>query len=167
MITEGDKNDAILNAILDFTHSKKLFKQDSVFYVTVEYPLYSYKKLFDGEYSYQIVRDESYQNIIGISISGDSKSAFIEHSELSKYERMPSRYIIFQEKLFLWYDENQALTQKTIDVLSKFNLLKNEDEAMFVIDHSKKVAQYYFCKNDLTKYKRRINATSIPQLKCY
>jgi hypothetical protein len=167
MITEGDKNDAILNAILDFTHSEKLLKQDSVFFIYAEDPLYSHKRLYYSKYSYRWVPDKPYENIIKVSISGDSKNTYIEKNELSEYDRMPSRYFIFKENLFIWYDENQPLTQELIDALKKFNLLKSEDEAMFVIDHSKKVTLYYFCKYDLTQYKRRRNSASIPQLKCY
>ena len=167
MVTEGNKNDAILNAILDFTHSEKLLKQDSVFFIYAEDPLYSYKRLYDGKYSYQWVPDIPYENIIKVSISGDSENTYIEKKELSEYDRIPSRYFIFKEKLFLWYDENQPLTQELIDALKQFNLLKNDDEAVLVIDHSKKTAQYYFCKNNLTQYKRKIsNITSIPRLKC-
>ena len=91
--------------------------------------------------------------------------------------KMPTRYIEKDNKLFYWRDDNYPLTKKAILVFEKYNLLVNNDldGAMEVYDFktndSQKGVDYYFCKNDLTQYKKVTTNKAIeyydaPKLKC-
>jgi len=170
LVKEGDKEDAIHNAILDFSHSKKLFNQDSVFYLQIEDPLYSQKSVSESEHAHQWVPDKPYKDIIGISIIGDEENTYIEKDFENENVRIPTRFTVVQGKLFLWWDDNYPLTQEVIDVLHQFHLVESEEESMFTTDHNKKGATYYFCRNDLSRYKKEITTTAmgynIPKLKC-
>jgi len=170
LVKEGDKGDAIHNAILDFSHSKKLFNQDSVFYLQIEDPLYSQKLVSESEYAHQWVPDKPYNDIIGISIIGDEENTYIEKDFENENVRIPTRFAVVKGKLFLWWDDNSPLNQEVIEVLHQFHLVESEEEAMFTTDHNKKGANYYFCRNDLSRYKKEISTTAmgynIPKLKC-
>ena len=170
LVREGDKEDAVQNAILDFTHTKKLFKQDSVFYLSIEDPLYSLKLVSESKYAHQWVPDKPFKNIIGISIIGGDSHTYIEQEFKNDNNRIPSRYKIVKGKLFLWWDDDYPLTQEVIDVLHQFDLVVSEEEVMVVTEHGKKGASYYFCRNNLTIYTKEITTTSmgydIPKHRC-
>ena len=171
LVKEGGLEDAIQNAILDFSHTKKLFNQDSVFYLGVDDPLVIFK---EGETRW--IPDKTHDEIIGISIVGDSENLYhksdVELKKPNENPRIPSRFVIHKEKLFLWYDDAQPITQELVDALSQFGLVRDNDEELFVvIDDGKKGANYYFCRNDLSRYKKVINNIAMgyydmPKLSC-
>lgn len=171
LIKEGDQKAAIQNTILDFSHTKKLFKQDSVFYIGVDDPLVIFR---EGETRW--IPDKTHEEIIGISIVGDSENLYhksdLELNKPNENPRVPSKFIIHQEKLFLWYDDTQPITQELVDTLTQFGLVRDNDEELFVIiDDGKKGASYYFCKSDLSRYKKSVNNIAlgyegVPKLNC-
>ena len=171
LVKKGDYEDAIQNAILDFSQTKKLFKQDLVFYIGVYDPFVIFKEE-KTSWIPHITHDE----IIGISIIGGDETLYHKSDvELGKHNdnpRIPSRFIIHEEKLFLWYDDTQPITQELVYVLSQFRLVRDNSEELFmIIDDGKKGTDYFFCRNDLSRYKRVINNIAIgyykmPKLKC-
>lgn len=75
--------------------------------------------------------------------------------------RLPSRYIEKNGKLFFWWDDDYSLTENTLAVFNKYNLLQGDKNGTIkvpdsIIDDAEKAAHYYFCKEDLSKYKRVI-----------
>ncbi|MEP1150342.1 MAG: hypothetical protein ABJH08_01330 [Balneola sp.] len=171
LVEKGDKEEAIQNAILDFSHTKRLFKQDSVFYIGVDDPLVIFK---EGKTRWH--PHKTHDKIIGISIVGDSENLYhksdVELNKPNENPRIPSRFVIHNEKLFLWYDDTQQITQELVDAISQFGLVRDNDEELFVvIDDGKKGANYFFCRNDLSRYKKVINNIAIgyydmPKLSC-
>lgn len=168
LVQFGTEKDAIENSILDFTHSR-LFKSDSVFYVIVEDTLHSVKRDYEHEYSYKLVPDEPYHHLIGITIFGDHLNTYYAEEFETESSSVPTNYSIVEGKLFLWWDESRELSKDVINQLYEFNLVVNKDEAMFVTNHEK-VAKYYICRNNLSRYKKVVNRSAIgfdiPKLKC-
>jgi len=174
LVKEGNQENAIHNAILDFMHTKKLFSQDSVFSIHIEDPLYSRKLVDVDERTSKWVRDKKYDDIIGISIVGDEEKIYHkEEIEIGSFDKRPSRFVIKDNKLFYWYDDNYPLSQETVDVLNQYNKLQKIDsiaDAELVFDDGKKGATYHFCRNDLSRYKKEITTIAmgydVPNLSC-
>jgi hypothetical protein len=75
-------------------------------------------------------------------------------------------------KIFYWHDDNVTLTKKTVDILSEFGLIDYSIENLnYSNDDSQKAMHYYFCKDDLSRYKRVIANKALgyyapPNLNC-
>lgn len=151
----GDRNEAIQNAVLDFS-STKLFIIDTVFSI----------KTGDINENTLIVR-------IG---KNNTKLLLTDSTKVGSKGKLPSRYIEKDGKLFFWWDDEYPLTEETLSILQKYNLLQDDEGGIikfpdFVINDAQKAAHYYFCKNNLTRYKKVITNKGIgnyttPNLKC-
>lgn len=173
MVTTGEdlQEATINNAILDFSQSCKLYKNDSVFNVNFEDSVFNSASLVQvDEKTNRWERGALYPGVVSVEISGNGNYQYY-YSEETK-TKLPSRYIIKDGKLFYWWDDNIPVTEEVIAVLRRYNLLQTYSIIPdFSIDDSKKGADYYFCKNDLSKYKRVITNVGIgyykpPKLKC-
>jgi len=156
---KGNLNDAIENAILDLLNSNT-FKNEQVF----------------------IVHAKSINNeIYGVNIIGvDNKLLPNSNNKVgTNHPYFPTKYIIKKDKLFYWYDANEFITKKLIHTLAKYNQIDSLNVKEFIgipktsglIDDSKKGIDYYFCKNNLVKYKKVITNKAMgwykpPRLKC-
>ena len=179
---EGSKNEAIYNAILDFSNTKKLYKRDSIFYVTYTDSLYSMTMIKSGDQIFgeynEWVPDKLYKELVAVSIGADyNKMLLTSNVKVGKKGiKIPTRYIEKDGKLFYWWDDNYPLTQKALDVFEKYNLLQDDKDGTvlfldFTTDDAQKGADYYFCRNDLSKYKRIITNVGMgyykpPNLSC-
>lgn len=159
---------AIHNAIVDFSASCSLYKKDSVFSVSFKDTLYSMtlKKTDDRESWWE--RDKLYEDVatVTISASPEYKFLFTKSTIVGSKGKLPSRFLVKDHKLFYWFDDNYPLTQEMLDVLWKYNLLQDDDDGWIVMpdnptNDSQKGADYYFCKNDFTKYKRVVTNIGI------
>ncbi len=172
MIKTGEnmKEAAIHNAILDFSEKCSLFHKDSVFSVSFKDSLYSLVLKQTDERNFHWVKDRFYEGVVTVSIVAYPNYQFY-FSEETK-EKLPSRFAIKDGKMFYWWDDNYPVTEEMLDVLWKYNLLQEELLIPeFSTNDSQKSADYYFCKNDLTKYKRVITSRGIglydpPNLNC-
>ena len=180
---ENIKDVVINNAILDFSNSCKLYRSDSVFSVSFEDSVFLLA--LDREESHWY-RDKVYEDIVLVSISAHRISAPCEeHCDKFLYTakttvgskgKLPSRYIEKDNKLFYWWDDDYPLTEEMLLVLWKYKLLYDDTEGLiglpqFTINDTQKGAHYYFCKNDLTRYKRVVTSIANgyykpPRLKC-
>jgi len=161
MITTSEnlQETAIHNAILDFSTNCNLFKKDSVFSVNFSDSVFNAANLVrvdernykDGR-THEWKRGSLYDGIVSVEISAFYYQHF--YSEETK-EKLPSRYVIKDSKLFYWWDADYPVTEEIIAVLWKYNLLQTDlIIPEFPINDSQKSAHYYFCKNDLSKYRR-------------
>jgi hypothetical protein len=150
--------DAIEIALADFPINKRLYKKDSVF-------------------SIQLVGLRNNENIIVVRISkNSSKLLFNKSATVGSRGKLPSRFVERDNKLFFWWDDNYQLTDTAIKVYSKYNLLQDDQNgaihvADFEINERQKSAHYYFCKSDLSHFKKVITSRGIgyykaPNLKC-
>jgi hypothetical protein len=152
LICEGGYNEAIKNAIYDFTNTSRFSKKDSVFYVFVE----------DLE--------EKYWNVA--ILSEENKLFPTEKNKIgSNRPYFPTKYLIENKKLFYWYDSTSFVTNDLVEVLVKYNQIDSLNANGFVgipdytKDESKPGMLYYFCKCNILKYKKIISVKTMKERK--
>jgi hypothetical protein len=173
----GGQEKQIQNAILDFSNTTRLFKKDSVFSVSFDDTLYrmTLNKVSDGNSTW--IKGKPYKGIKTVNILGTyNKFLLTDSTKVGSKGYLPSRYVEKNGKLFYWWDDDYPITEETLAVLKKYNLLQDNDGGWRIIpdisvDDSKKGADYYFCQNDLTNYKKVITNKAIgyydaPKLNC-
>ena len=155
--SHGDRNVTVENAIIDFLNTERLSKKDSVFSIIVE---------------------DLNNNILAVSILGDESELYPGPNTKigKKHQYFPSRYKVQNNKLFYWYDSTHVLTEDFVSVLSKYNHIDSLNvngivEIRGFINDAKKGVGYYFCKNNLLKYKKHRGTIAMgyydpPNLKC-
>ncbi|WP_303208430.1 hypothetical protein [Bacteroides oleiciplenus] len=169
-----ETEDFINVAISDFTSRCSLFKKDSVFEISIEDTLV--KRSFQSEQS-RWVLDTVYQNILVVGIWGlmDTKEWYFSDAVIGSKGKLPSRYVIVKGKLFFWDDDDYPLTEETLSVFKRYNILTEVMERGMSPDNpindAAKAADYYFCRDDASNYKRVVTniATGFydpPKLKC-
>ncbi|MGV8947175.1 MAG: hypothetical protein ACOH1N_12150 [Lutibacter sp.] len=158
----GGQKEAIQNAILDFSNTSGLYKKDTVFFVSFHDPLYKMVLEETNEGNGKWVEGKPYQGIVAVNIGANYNKMLLTDSVKvgKKGVKIPTRYIEKDSKLFYWWDDNYPLTQEALDTFGKYNLLaeNNLDGVIefydFKINDAQKGVDYYFCKNDLTQYKK-------------
>ena len=147
----GNYETGIMNAIIDFSNTTALVKYDSTFLVEF--------KNIDSK-------------LLGVSLCGTVGKLVV--TDDGKSSRIPTRYLEYHGKLFYWYDEKYSLDNNIINKLSEYNLIDSVEtvaQAKFVIDDAKQCMDYYFCKKNLSKYKKVKNNKALgyykfPRLNC-
>lgn len=155
IITKGNANEAINNAVSDFIHTERsIQKKDNAFWVYAD----------------------TVKNNIVVTIIGDSnKVLLIKEDGNYSYRDFPTILIESDEKIFLGYEKEGETTDTIINTLYRYNFVDTMIVNTYIpdrmIDESKKGVIYFFCKNDLSVYKK-IHTNTIakhhkhPQLKC-
>ena len=166
---------AIYEAITDFADNCRLFKQDSIFYITTLDTLKHYT-LQRNQGTLEWICDSIYANLFVINIIPSiNKLFYFPDAVVGSKGKLPSRYVIVKGKLFYWDDDDYPLTEETLSVLKKYDALTDmiHDRVLpeTVISDSKEIAFYYFCRNNLLKHKRAASSKSAgyyrpPKLKC-
>lgn len=135
--SKGDYNAAIQNAIIDMIHSNdRYIKEDSVFSV-------GFKNLEGG--------------LVGVSIFGVVDEFLVTEDKETDSTMFPTKYYEYSNKLFYWKDPNVELTSEILRKLDQYNQIDSLPSiayAELVIDDGKKGILYYFCQNNLLKYKK-------------
>ena len=166
---------AIYEAITDFADNCRLFKQDSIFYITTLDTLKHYT-LQRNQGTLEWICDSIYANLFVINIIPSiNKLFYFPDAVVGSKGKLPSRYVIVKGKLFYWYDNDYPLTEEMLFVLKGYDALTDMiyDGMLpeYSIDDAQKGAHYYFCRNNLSKYKRVVTniATGYyrpPKLNC-
>lgn len=159
---------AVEKAISDFLKCK-LSKKHNAFSVSI------YER---GEYDPYEIGDD----LITVSILGTITE--IPYYRITLVDtlgstRLPTRHVIKDGKLFYWYDSDYGLTEETIKVFLEYDLAELMDISDLCLllgqegylDGGVKSADYYFCKQDLSNYKRVITSIATgwykpPKVKC-
>ncbi len=174
MTQSGNRNEAIQNAILDFSNTSSLYRKDSVFSISF-YDIVG-RMVLDENHKW--IPGEPYEGLVAVSIIVNNSRLLLTSDTKagSKREKLPSRFVEKGGKLFFWWDDEHALTEETLAVYKKYNLLQKDEGGLvtipdFAIDDARKGAHYYFCKEDLSRYKKVITNKGIgyydpPKLKC-
>lgn len=174
LILNGDHNNAIQNAILDFSSTSRLYKKAAVFSVSFHDTLYRMILEETNDGNHRWVEGKPYKGIVAISISVEYNKLFLAaDAKVGSKGKLPSRYIEKEGKLFYWWDDDYPLKKEALTIYHKYNLLQgNVISALdFSINDAQKGVDYYFCKNDLSKYKKVITDKGIgyynaPKLNC-
>jgi hypothetical protein len=138
LASKGNNDDAIQNAICDFLNSSPLSKDDTTFSISLK---------------------EINKEVLGISIYGSTylKRLVVKDGNTINYSSLPTRYIEKQGKLFYWYDSTRTVTPEVINIFKKYNHIDTAILNVYIpthINHSKKAEHYYFCRNNLLRYKK-------------
>ena len=114
---------AIYEAITDFADNCRLFKQDSIFYITTLDTLKHYT-LQRNQGTLEWICDSIYANILVVEIFGSvNKLFYLPDAVVGSKGKLPSRYVIVKDKLFYWDDDDYPLTEETLSVLKKYDAL--------------------------------------------
>ncbi len=154
----SSENDPIKNAIIDFSNTGKLYKKDSVF-------------------SVEMLGLSNDKNVIAVRIGKNNRKLLLtKDAKVGSKGKLPSRYIEKDGKLFFWWDDDYILTAKALSIFNKYDLLQDDKDGAIKIpdsfvDDSQKAVHYYFCKEDLSTYKKIITNKGIgyydaPHLNC-
>lgn len=165
LCSQGNWEDMVRNCITDFLHTS-LASKDSVFYI-----FDFHKDSMKRKYSTLLIGSED-----------DKIYAFPQDTVGARgCPRFPTRYLIVDNKLFIWNDPNLPITQELISVYERYNLIDREwlieeleiDSSELTPDldlkgynilppykgnEDSKGAWYYIDKSDFTKYKRFIQS---------
>lgn len=165
-------------AMMDFSKTK-LFKEDSVFDVTLYDTLHRMEPQRIDERNIKMVVGKPYPEIVAVEIIGCRSKFFLDTTERVELQNktIPSRVFEKNGKLFVWWDKHCLLTDTTLKVLNKFHLLERGEKSdrykvlSHYTDDLKKGAGYYFCRNNLLNYKRVITNVALgyydpPSIRC-
>jgi hypothetical protein len=137
LVSKGGNDDAIQNAICDFLYSSPLSKDDTVFSIFIK---------------------EHNEDVLGISIYGSvQKPLVVKDGNTINYSGLPTRYIESKGKLFYWDDSTRTVTPEVINIFKKYNHIDTAFLNVYIpihINDAKKGEDYYFCRNNLLKYKK-------------
>jgi hypothetical protein len=163
-------------AIKDFSKTK-LYRMDSVFHVSVYDTVHREVLQKINENHYKWVPGKAYNDIIAVDILGSRNKIFLDTSiNISTQTAVQSRYIEQNGKLFIWWDSKNLLTNSTVQIMDKYHLIQRGkgNDWMLVgneIDESKQGVTYYFCRNNLSVYKKVITSRATgsyepPKINC-
>lgn len=170
LVSNGNKNQAIKNIIIDFSNTSKLYKKHGVFEVEFIDTLYRKELEKIDKRNYRWVNGKPYDEIFAITISPMTNEFTYLLTDSLKI--LPSRYIEQNGKLFFWDDENYELNEETINILKKYNVAKEDYvNPIFIIDETQKAVNYFICRSDFTNYKKVTNSIAIeyfdaPEINC-
>jgi hypothetical protein len=157
LVSNGNLNDAINNAIVDFLHTTKL-SNDSIFVVYIA----EYESAVYNRETNKVIYNPKNESTFIISIDkADNKIYPREENKVDTYDKVfPTRYTIRNGKLFYWSDTTQVITLDIISVLKKYNHIdfdwhKEYDLPPMVHNDGGGGMVYYFCRNDLKNYKKK------------
>lgn len=139
LVRNGDKNDAIRNAIHDYIKSNRHIKKDSTYLVSI-------RNIDDMVFRVDIAK--GLEKLLVATEDGVNFS----------HRALPTSYIELDNKLFYWVDSTQKVTDDLIKMLVKYNRLDtmviNSYIPARLIDDSRDAVLYYFCKENLTRYRK-------------
>lgn len=145
LIQTGNKETAIRNAIVDFYYTSSLAKKGEVFNI------YTYREYNSG--------------IIGIGITENINKIYIING--SPQGRIENQYIEYKGKLFCWYDDKKERDPKIIEKLSEYKVIDSvkvlTEDMGYIRDDAKKAVNYYFCKDNLSIYKKETTSNAMPR----
>ncbi len=139
LVSEGYVDEAISNAVTDFIHTSKLYKESDKFWIWIE--------------------EKEKTIIVSIILAYDVVRPTLSNKVGSYDPFFPSRYIEQDRKLFYWNDSTQMLTQDMLSMLEKYDLIdySYSDQEMYVggmHNDGMEGMHYFFYKNDLRIYKK-------------
>lgn len=148
-------------AIQDFSKTK-LYKEDSVFFVTLYDTLHKIEYDKTDAHHWKPFLAKTYSELIVFEILGYPEKYFLDTTkDLIHQKGIPHGFFEKNGKIFLWWDKHHTLTDSTIKTLDKYHLIvRGRGDDYFKIiggtDDSKRGTDYYFCRSNLSVYKKKI-----------
>lgn len=157
LVSHGNKNQTIKNAIIDFSNTSRLYRKHFVFKVQLIDTLYSKKLEKIDERNYRWVDDVPYIDFFVIRIAPvTNQYTYLLSDSLGLGKSyLPSRHIEQDDKLFFWEDKSFKTTDKMVEVLKKYKMIRQSNlHATFSVDESQKAIHYYICRNNYKNFKK-------------
>jgi|SRR5690606_10503653 len=152
-------NQARINVISDFVN---IYKTPKRYIKEREGKPFNVFRIFNNDikghfYSFRISPNNN--NYISLSIK--------ERVGKVPESNFPNRYIIKENKLFLWKDETTPLSKELLNVIHEYGILDSidvkkelgllpdnfEDIRLVTMDDNLEGVDYYVCKSNISKYK--------------
>lgn len=158
LVEKGNSEEAISNAILDFSNTSRLYSKNNVFSVTIHNPLH--RMVLDStEEGNGWIKGESYNGIVVISFFPTKRKIVSENITLNEVK---TGFDFYEKngKLFYWDNPNKTLTEESISFLKKYDLVIRNDEEIMVeffksgSTNNTKSVDYYFCENNISVYRK-------------
>lgn len=166
---EGTVDDAIENVIMDYYYSNKQeIKTHDVFALEV--------RKIDNK-MYDIIIDYQY-----------NKEVLKSKDKVGSYSNsIPTKFKIYNNKLFTWNDATQPVNQETLNALYKYDRLdstfvklelgqldsENYDPVMFRIDEMAETVYYIICRKNIAEFKKlktheyiKPGSDKLPEISC-
>ena len=151
LLQDGTNENAVKNAIIDFSNNSNLFKKDKSFTIRIK---------------------EVNEGFLGVSILGTNNKVY--YFTESNENFLPNKCIEYKGKLFYWRDYNSPQDNKVVEKLHSYQLIDSVPSfasTTGIIDDGKKGMDYFFCKNNFLKYKKVKTSIGLgyykaPVLKC-
>ena len=153
-MSNGD--DKYIEAVInDFSKNDSLFNNHKVFGLAKREVLQYVKKSDSADADhFKMINGQPYLGLMHINLrvnpltlSEDSKTKIG-----SKGITIPSRFIIKNEKLFFWWDENYPFTKEAFDVFKAYGIITDKATSRDRYDESTKGRHYYFCGSNYSKF---------------
>lgn len=142
-VTLEKQADLIQLAISDFSKGWCIFKRKSIYAINT--------------------RPAANNPNVSIVSIGENNTKLLLTSKVKVGSKgtIPSRYFEKNGDLFYWRDDNYPLTDETLAIFRKYNLLQDDLGGEILIpdntlDEKRKFSIYYFCKNNPNIYKKLI-----------
>ena len=171
----GGKEEAIKNAISDFSRTTRLYKTDTFFSVSFKEVFYEIEDQQIDKHNSKGVEGKRYPNISTVRISGTRPVIVLgENAKIGSIGgAIPTRVLEKSGKLFYWDDDNYPLTDEAIAIYKKYNVISKDPYDVFdmVINDAKKGVHYYFCRDNLLNYKKVVTNVGLgyytpPMINC-
>ena len=160
--------DSVINlAIRDFSTNCHLFKIDSVFHVSYRDSVFRKgtvtqinQKDNEDRLTHRFVRGDVIDGVVCVSIIGNGDYKFYYSEETMS--SLPNRYAVINGALFYWWDNRTVSADEIVQILKKYNLFQTYSIIpVYTSDEKARSADYYFCGNDLSKYKKVLSNKGI------
>jgi hypothetical protein len=177
LVQSGGINETIQNAILDFS-TTRFYKNDSVFSITYLDTLYRMSLDKTDPNNYQWIKGGVEKGIAAVGIrSSNNRLLLTADAKVGrKNSKLPTRVIDRDGKLFYWWDKDYPLTEKTLSLYRRYDLLQDDEGGLitvpdFATNDAQKAVHYYFCTKNLANYKKVVTRKGIgyydlPNLNC-
>jgi len=150
LVSHGNYNDMIKNAIIDFVNTNKLSNYYYAFAVNF------------GTFS---------KNMYFVEIKRFDPNEKIKLKEIySNSKNVPTNYFIYKNRIFYWRDTTTLIDTETINIFKKYNLIdtnltENDEIEKYIVYYNTDIKTYYFfCKCDFKKYTTYENVSIIRHL---
>ena len=171
------KEKRIHAAINHFSLSYPLYDNNTVFAVSYADTVFS-RTYKTENYKTKWKNGKPYEGIVAVSIFRKLGSLYVTSDDIkSRNNKIPSRYLEKNGKLFYWYDSSISATEESLALFKEFGLVKepqkSEDfeEVRTIIFDDEKGVVYFFCREnplifETIRTNRPLGTYAPPTLEC-
>ena len=161
------KENIIQTAINHFSLSYSLYEENSVFRVSFADTVFSRTRKKENN-RIKWINGKPYEGIVAVSIFRKLDKLDVTNDDIkNRSQKLPSRVLEKNGKLFYWHDPNYPVTGETLAMLCKYGLIVESQNAeefnkvITVVFDDGKGAVYFFCRNNSLIFKSILTNQSL------